>query len=34
MLWNFKKNGLLKVENIHHHKEGETDIPYSYKIEE
>lgn len=34
MLWNFKENGLLKVENIFHHKEGEDIIPYSYKIED
>jgi len=34
LLWNFCENGILKVANIKHHKLGETETPYNYKIED
>jgi len=34
LLWNFCENGLLKVANINHHKLGETETPFNYKIED
>lgn len=34
LLWNFGENGLLKIGRIHHHKTGEVEIPFNYKIED
>lgn len=33
-MWNFCENGLLKVGKIFHHKAGENEIPFNYKIED
>ena len=33
LLWNFGLNGILKAENVKHHKIGEKETPFNYKIE-
>lgn len=34
MQWNFCENGILKVENVKHHKIGENETPFNYKVED